>query len=95
MDGSGSLVGGDVVGEYAQDAAIEEWVLEGTRSSWLPLKRAISMAASSLQASRTASASDFSDDVDCCPLVPWPRSRSQDGRLRPAMREASMAWWSR
>ncbi len=44
MDGACALVGGDVVGQHAQDATIEERVPKVTRSSLDPLKRAISFA---------------------------------------------------
>jgi hypothetical protein len=96
VDGAGSLIGGDVVGEDAEDGAIEERMLEGCAFETRAFEGGDdARRISRLQASRTEGRRGTRRRCRLGRLSRARRTRSRDERRRRARRAASREWWSR
>ena len=106
MDGAGALVGGDVGGEHAEDAALEERMLEGGVLELAALEAGEFCGCAEFAGGDDGRREFGGDDVDRirsvesgrCSGRHWqrtPRIRSRGGRRRPWTRGGSMGWWSR
>jgi hypothetical protein len=93
---AGAGVGRDVSCEHAQDAAIEERMLEGLALEDRALESGDFLGFVEIAGGLYSGSKRFGHDVDLAVGV-FERDvvKSQDERLRRATPEASMGWWSR